>query len=138
MAGEHNALNAAAAAVLAHAVGAPWPRIAEALGSFAGLDRRMERLGTRPVRGGDVTVYDDYGHHPTEIDATLRAIRAAEQPQRLICVFQPHQHSRTSRFCMSSQTVYAGRIVLWWPALTGRASTRKTFAIRACSRSSRR
>ncbi len=95
MPGEHNALNAAAAALLAATLGADWRDIAAALDGFRGVDRRMERLGTRTLRGGDVLVYDDYGHHPTEIDSTLRALRAAEQPQRLICVFQPHQHSRT-------------------------------------------
>lgn len=93
--GEHNALNAAAAAILAHWLGADWESIAAALADFRGLDRRMQKLGTRPIPGGEVTVYDDYGHHPTEIDKTLRALRAAEKPRRLICVFQPHQHSRT-------------------------------------------
>ena len=95
MPGEHNALNSVAAATLAHTVGAPWPQIAEALEAFRGLDRRMQRLGTRAVAGGEVVVYDDYGHHPSEITATLQALRASEQPRRLICVFQPHQHSRT-------------------------------------------
>ncbi len=95
MAGEHNALNAAAAAILAHTAGAAWPAIAAALNDFQGLDRRMQRLGRRSVAGGEVVVYDDYGHHPTEITATLQALRTSEQPRRLICVFQPHQHSRT-------------------------------------------
>lgn len=95
MPGEHNALNAAAAAILAAGAGADWEAIGHALSSFAGVERRMERLGTRAVPGGAVTVYDDYGHHPTEIDKTLRALRAAERPERLVCVFQPHQHSRT-------------------------------------------
>jgi len=95
--GEHMAMNAAAAAVLAHQLGVfEWNRIAGALELFAGVDRRMQKLGKRNVPGGYVTVYDDYGHHPTEIDATLRALRAYEKPTgRLICVFQPHQHSRT-------------------------------------------
>ena len=52
-------------------------------------------MPVRPIDSGHVIVYDDYGHHPTEIDATLRALRAWERPRRLICVFQPHQHSRT-------------------------------------------
>jgi UDP-N-acetylmuramate--alanine ligase len=95
MPGEHNALNAAAAAILAGVVGAPWPQIAAAMDSFQGLDRRMQRLGQRVVNGGDVVVYDDYGHHPSEITATLAALRISENPRRLICVFQPHQHSRT-------------------------------------------
>ncbi|MHC4416395.1 MAG: UDP-N-acetylmuramate--L-alanine ligase [Planctomycetota bacterium] len=93
--GEHNALNSAGAAILARYLGSDWARIATALGGFRGLDRRMQRLGERPIASGHVIVYDDYGHHPTEIDATLRALRACERPRRLICVFQPHQHSRT-------------------------------------------
>lgn len=98
MPGAHNALNSAAAAILAHYIGADWEQIAPALASFRGVDRRMQRLGTRRINGGEVNVYDDYGHHPTEIENTLRALRAAECPPpggRLICVFQPHQHSRT-------------------------------------------
>jgi UDP-N-acetylmuramate--alanine ligase len=96
MPGEHNALNAAAAAILAHDLGAGWPHIASALDTFRGLDRRMQRLGRRRIGArGQVVVYDDYGHHPTEISATLQALRASERPRRLICVFQPHQHSRT-------------------------------------------
>jgi len=108
--GEHMAFNSAVAAVTAHRLGAPWDGIGEALTSFRGLDRRMQNLGTQ----NGVTVVDDYGHHPTEIDTTLRALRQhhlkpraeaelveAEAPDqtptqgRLICVFQPHQHSRT-------------------------------------------
>ncbi|QOJ18418.1 MAG: UDP-N-acetylmuramate--L-alanine ligase [Phycisphaeraceae bacterium] len=96
MPGEHMVLNTAAAAILAHWCGAPWERISEALSTFAGVDRRMQRLGTRTLPGGgQVLVYDDYGHHPTEIESTLRALRDFIRPARLICVFQPHQHSRT-------------------------------------------
>ncbi|HEX7010728.1 MAG TPA: UDP-N-acetylmuramate--L-alanine ligase [Phycisphaeraceae bacterium] len=97
--GEHMAYNAAAAAITAHRLGAGWGDIVRAIESFQGLDRRMQRLGERRVEGGAVTVVDDYGHHPTEVDTTLRALRQHYQPQRLICVFQPHQHSRT-RFLM--------------------------------------
>jgi len=94
--GEHMAYNAAAASVLAHRLGAGWDDIANAIAGFRGLDRRMQTLGTF---GDNVVVIDDYGHHPTEIDTTLRALRQHHQPGRLICVFQPHQHSRT-RFLM--------------------------------------
>lgn len=93
--GAHNALNFAAAAILAHWLGADWAKLSRALESFKGVERRMQCLGTRPVEGGQVVVYDDYGHHPTEIEKTLKALRDAEQPRRLLCVFQPHQHSRT-------------------------------------------
>jgi UDP-N-acetylmuramate--alanine ligase len=102
--GDHMALNSAAAAIIAHWLGVEWESIAQALPSFRGVDRRMQRLGSRKARSGnpvvrptddDVTVYDDYGHHPTECEKTLRALRSFENPKRLICVFQPHQHSRT-------------------------------------------
>ena len=96
MPGAHNASNAAAAAIIAHRAGAEWPEIIDAIESFAGLDRRLQRLGGRSlIGGGHVEVLDDYGHHPSEVEVTLRAIRGRWDPKRLICVFQPHQHSRT-------------------------------------------
>lgn len=98
--GDHMALNSAFAAALAITLGAEPAKVAEALNSFPGVDRRMQLLGAKPCAGGGAAkVYDDYGHHPTEIDETLRAIREYEfadgHDGRLICVFQPHQHSRT-------------------------------------------
>jgi len=96
MPGSHNALNATAAAILAFHLGVDWEAIIEPLEQFRGVDRRLQRIGTFDCsNGGYATVYDDYGHHPTEIEMTLRALRAAVLPKRLICVFQPHQHSRT-------------------------------------------
>lgn len=104
MPGDHFAYNAAVAAVTAHRLGAKWGPIAQAISSFKGLDRRMQFVGQRtlPTALTDkahpalpVTVIDDYGHHPTEVDTTLRALKAHFQPNRLVCVFQPHQHSRT-------------------------------------------
>ncbi|MEO1008103.1 MAG: Mur ligase domain-containing protein [Planctomycetota bacterium] len=99
MPGPHNAENAAMAFAAACTAGADASVVAESLGAFRGVDRRCQLLGERPVAGGAVRVYDDYGHHPTEVDATLRAIRRAERPEarggRLIAVFQPHQHTRT-------------------------------------------
>ncbi|MCE2653619.1 MAG: UDP-N-acetylmuramate--L-alanine ligase, partial [Planctomycetaceae bacterium] len=100
MPGVHNAMNAATAAVLALRLGAAPERIAQSLSQFRGVDRRCQLLGEKhhPL-GGTVRVYDDYGHHPTEVEATLTALRQFEAPEkrngRLICVFQPHQHSRT-------------------------------------------
>lgn len=97
--GAHNAINAATAYVLALRVGADARTLERSLSAFRGVDRRMQFLGERPVGAGLVRVYDDYGHHPTEIETTLRALREHERPERrggrLICVFQPHQHSRT-------------------------------------------
>jgi len=94
--GRHNACNALAAAALLHHAGLNREQIAEGLGSFAGTHRRMTLKG----RAAGVTVLDDYAHHPTEIQVTLRAISDAYQPRRLLCVFQPHQHSRT-RFLLA-------------------------------------
>lgn len=101
MPGSHNALNAAAAAILAAHLGVDWEEIIFPLEHFTGVDRRLQRLGTFVCKnGGKAIVYDDYGHHPTEIEITLKALRSAELPKRLICVFQPHQHSRT-RFLLN-------------------------------------
>ena len=89
--GEHNILNAAAATALALELGVGIETVRSALASFRGPGRRMERKGV--ARG--VTVIDDYGHHPAEIRATLRALRPAAAPGRLYVLFQPHRYTRT-------------------------------------------
>jgi UDP-N-acetylmuramate--alanine ligase len=89
--GLHNLYNATLALAACNAAGADLEKAAAALNDFSGVNRRMTHVGT--FRGA--TIVDDYGHHPTEIAATLKAIRERYRPQRLICVFQPHQHSRT-------------------------------------------
>ena len=89
--GVHNAYNALAAAALLHHAGLEPDEIASVVGGFEGMYRRM----TVKAQLGGVTVVDDYAHHPTEIQVTLRAIRDYFTPQRIWCVFQPHQHSRT-------------------------------------------
>jgi UDP-N-acetylmuramate--alanine ligase len=91
--GEHNVLNALAAAALAHANGLSPEQISAGLGSFPGLRRRLESLGQ--WRG--VTLIDDYAHHPTEVTAALAAVRRMVPGARVWCVFQPHQASRTAR-----------------------------------------
>jgi UDP-N-acetylmuramate--alanine ligase len=88
--GAHNVSNALGAVALATEIGVPFHKIAEALESFRGARRRFEvRLQT-----GDYTVVDDYGHHPTEIKATLQTARSLKC-KRLIVLFQPHRYSRT-------------------------------------------
>jgi UDP-N-acetylmuramate--alanine ligase len=89
--GRHNLFNATAAVAACHACGVDPSEAADALEGFAGVDRRMSEVG----RYNGAIVADDYGHHPTEIRTTLRALREKYSPKRLICVFQPHQHSRT-------------------------------------------
>jgi UDP-N-acetylmuramate--alanine ligase len=88
--GSHNILNATAAIGVGLQMGLPVEAMQKALGRFRGAARRMEVKGT--ARG--VTVVDDYGHHPTEIRATLEALRLL-QPRRLVVLFQPHRYTRT-------------------------------------------
>jgi UDP-N-acetylmuramate--alanine ligase len=88
--GRHNVLNATAAVAIAHQLEVTPEKIAAGLKSFSGVDRRFQRRGM--ARG--VTVVDDYGHHPTEIKATLAAARSCK-PRRILVVFQPHRYSRT-------------------------------------------
>jgi UDP-N-acetylmuramate--alanine ligase len=88
--GQHNVLNATAAIAIGVQLGVSPEGIAAGLASFRGVDRRFQIKGT--VRG--VTVVDDYGHHPTEILATLRAARDAGYA-RVHVLFQPHRYTRT-------------------------------------------
>ncbi|MCY2929156.1 MAG: UDP-N-acetylmuramate--L-alanine ligase [Planctomycetota bacterium] len=89
--GLHNAYNALAATAALHYAGMPPARIAQWVGQFTGAKRRIQFR----ARAKGITVVDDYAHHPTEIQASLKAIRDYYEPKRLLCVFQPHQHSRT-------------------------------------------
>ena len=89
--GEHNRRNAAAALAALELAGVPRNEAERVLPKFTGAGRRFERRGE--ARG--VTVYDDYGHHPREITATLAAARAAVGSGRVLVVFQPHLYSRT-------------------------------------------
>jgi UDP-N-acetylmuramate--alanine ligase len=90
MPGRHHALNALAAIAVADDLGIPWRLAAHALEEFGGIDRRFEVRGEE--RG--ILVVDDYGHHPEEIRATLRAAREGFD-RRLVVAFQPHRFSRT-------------------------------------------
>ncbi len=90
--GRHNVLNAAAAAAAARWAGAEPDAVRSGLASFLGAQRRFQRLG---IAGG-VTVVDDYGHHPTELVATIAAARQTRPPGRVVAVFQPHRYSRTA------------------------------------------
>jgi UDP-N-acetylmuramate--alanine ligase len=92
--GEHMALNAVAALLAGLELGAPVDGLAEGLAAFGGVRRRFEFKG----RAGDVRVYDDYAHHPTEVAAQLRAVRTAAGSGRVVVVFQPHLYSRTKLF----------------------------------------
>ena len=111
LSGEHNVRNALAAIAIATELGVKADAIVAALAEFRGVGRRFERYGEVPVpvrdrsegaqagqtaaASGTFTLIDDYGHHPVEIEATLRAVRGAFPKRRLVLAFQPHRYSRT-------------------------------------------
>jgi UDP-N-acetylmuramate--alanine ligase len=101
--GRHNLQNALAAVTVGQRIGMDFARVADALGSFHGAERRFERHG----EAGGVLVVDDYGHHPTEIAAVIAAARAT-LGRRLVVAFQPHRHSRTAQLLEAFGPALAG------------------------------
>ena len=97
--GRHNALNAAAAIAVASDEGISDNAIIAGLEKFCGVGRRFETIGEYPIgkdaKAGTATLVDDYGHHPTELKATIDAVRDGWPEKRLFMVFQPHRYSRT-------------------------------------------
>jgi len=89
--GRHNILNALAVVAMATRIGLLPQQILSLLPGFTGIDRRL----MLKAQLGQITILDDYAHHPTEIRATLEAVRQRYQPERIWCIFQPHQYSRT-------------------------------------------
>ncbi len=89
--GAHNVCNSLAAIAVADELGIEMETVREALGGFSGVERRFESKGF--VSG--IRVIDDYGHHPTEIRATLKALKESGIGGRLVVLFQPHRYSRT-------------------------------------------
>ncbi len=89
--GRHNVQNALGALAACRFLGFPAERLARGLARFRGVGRRMDRLG----RAGGIEFIDDYGHHPTEIAATIEAVETLWKPRRLVVLFQPHRFSRT-------------------------------------------
>lgn len=109
LSGRHNVLNATGAAAALFAAGLSFEAIAEGLAAFGGVGRRMERIAER--RG--VLVLDDYGHHPTEISAVIRAIRGRWPGRRVTAIFQPHQASRTRALLEEFGTALAEADRVW-------------------------
>ncbi|GGB87661.1 UDP-N-acetylmuramate--L-alanine ligase [Marinobacterium zhoushanense] len=95
MPGRHNILNALAAIAVATDEGVDDHSICRALESFQGVGRRFQVLGEVPVDGGSATLVDDYGHHPREVQAVIRAVREGWPGRRLVMVYQPHRYTRT-------------------------------------------
>jgi UDP-N-acetylmuramate--alanine ligase len=93
--GRHNVMNATAAISVAVELGVDIEAMQSALAKFSGIDRRLQVLDTVQTNAGEVVFVDDYGHHPTEIAATLAAARDAWTGRRIVVVFQPHRFTRT-------------------------------------------
>lgn len=102
--GEHNVRNAAAAFLVANYLGLSWQNIATAAASFSGVKRRFEFIG----RQNGINLYDDYGHHPAEIIATLKGARGFFPKARLTVLFQPHTFSRTKALFLDFARCFAG------------------------------
>ncbi len=100
--GIHNVYNALAAVCVGLELELPFTKIQSGLQGFAGVQRRMQRKG----EVGGITIVDDYGHHPTEIRATLDAIKQAWPQKRLVVLFQPHRYSRTKALFKEFQTCF--------------------------------
>lgn len=95
MPGRHNVLNALAAIAVATDEGLEDDAIVSALAKFQGIGRRFQQYGEYPLAEGSVLLVDDYGHHPSEVAATIAAVRAGWPERRLVMCFQPHRYSRT-------------------------------------------
>ncbi|HEV2952861.1 MAG TPA: UDP-N-acetylmuramate--L-alanine ligase [Candidatus Dormibacteraeota bacterium] len=101
--GRHNIQNACGAAAMAMELGVDFEQVRGALASFPGAHRRLEKLGA----WGGMTLYEDYGHHPTEVRATLEAARHLSAGQ-LVVVFQPHRFSRLAALIGDFATAFTG------------------------------
>lgn len=95
MPGRHNVLNALATIAVATDEGIDDQSICNALQKFEGVGRRFQVLGEIPVVGGTAMLVDDYGHHPREVQATIRAVKEGWPGKRLVMINQPHRYSRT-------------------------------------------
>jgi UDP-N-acetylmuramate--alanine ligase len=93
--GTHNVLNALAALAVATELEIDAVAIQRALAGFQGIDRRLQHVADVETAAGRITIVDDYGHHPTEIAATLEALRQGYPGRRIVLAFQPHRFTRT-------------------------------------------
>ncbi len=105
--GRHNVLNALAAIAVASELKVPDQAIIDALAHFGGIGRRFQVYGDFSLDGKQVTLVDDYGHHPREIAATLQAARESWPDRRLVMVYQPHRYTRTRDLFKDFCTVLA-------------------------------
>jgi UDP-N-acetylmuramate--alanine ligase len=110
--GLHNVRNALAAIAVGSELGIDDAAIARALAGFQGIDRRMQLVGEVALGDGNAVIVDDYGHHPTELAATLEALRQAYPGRRVVLAFQPHRYTRTRDLLDDFAEVLSGVDVL--------------------------
>ena len=133
--GEHNVMNALAAIAAARHAGVEPARATQALGSFRGVKRRMENRGVI----GEVTVYDDFAHHPTAIETTLRGLRARVAGARIVAVFEPrsntmklgvHREQLAPAFALADRVWFLNAADLGWdlPGAVAGLGNRARFA----------
>ena len=106
--GIHNVRNSLAAIAVADELQIGDQAVVAALEKFEGIDRRFQILGDVQVPKGTVTIIDDYGHHPTEVAATLAAAKSGYPDRRVVLVFQPHRYTRTRDLMDDFATVLSG------------------------------
>ena len=110
--GMHNVRNALAAIAVAEELQIGNDAVVKALGEFEGIDRRFQQMGEVKTAAGNVMLVDDYGHHPTEIAATLSAAKSGWPGKRIVLAFQPHRYSRTRDLMDDFATVLSDADVL--------------------------
>jgi UDP-N-acetylmuramate--alanine ligase len=111
--GVHNVRNALGAIAVAWELGLDLEPIIASLATFQGIGRRFADVGSFPVPRGEVTVVEDYGHHPSELEATINAARGGWPDKRIVTVFQPHRYTRTrDLFDEFSQVLAASDMVV--------------------------
>jgi len=110
--GTHNVLNALAAIAVATELGIDDSAIQRALAGFQGIDRRLQHIADVETAVGRIAIVDDYGHHPTEISATLEALRQGYAGRRVVLAFQPHRYTRIHDLIDDFGKVLAGADVL--------------------------
>lgn len=106
--GEHNVQNALAAIALAKELKLPYEAVCESLSTFTGMGRRFHCHGKMQLPHGQADIIEDYGHHPREIQATLKAAHLAWPDRRVVLVFQPHRYSRTRDLYKEFVSVLSG------------------------------
>ncbi|HKE44354.1 MAG TPA: UDP-N-acetylmuramate--L-alanine ligase [Steroidobacteraceae bacterium] len=110
--GTHNVLNSLAAIAVGTELGVSDEALSRALENFQGIDRRLQLIGEVDTAQGHITIIDDYGHHPTEIAATVEAVRQGWPGRRVVLAFQPHRYTRTHDLLDDFARVLAGMDVL--------------------------